>query len=95
MTSAHNDAGPVCHLDCCGGPVEGCRCWMCAPDHFPWSRYDSPEAAAADWGQWFTAEGEGAAPEPPEDAVGEQAKRNTAMASYHAAHRGSIPKAGR
>ena len=63
--AAHNDAGPVCHLACCGGPVDGCWCWMCSPSTFPWGRYATAEDAAADWGRWY--DGEAAPPEPAPD----------------------------
>lgn len=63
--SAHNDYGPVCHMACCGGPKDGCCCWMCSPQDFPWGEYDSVEDAAADWGRWY--DGEPCPPEPTPD----------------------------
>lgn len=53
--SAHNTAGPVCHMACCEPKgVLDCCCWMCSPDTFPWGDYDSVEEAAADWGTWYS-----------------------------------------
>lgn len=89
MLSQHNDGPGPCHGSCCGTP-DGCHCWQCDRENFPFARYPTQEQAAAAWGRWYDGE-----PEPPVERrrAALQAEPDPGIGSGHSAGSGASGEA--